>query len=51
MVKLTVKAKEGAVVVSGTVQTSDDQLNKIEPLAKQIKGVKSVNVAAKVAVP
>jgi len=46
--QLTVKAKEGAVVVSGTVQTQD-QLNKIEPLAKQIKGVKSVNVAAKVA--
>jgi len=45
---LTVAAKDGAVVVSGTVQTQN-QLNKIEPLAKQIKGVKSVNVAAKVA--
>ncbi|MCY7391542.1 MAG: BON domain-containing protein [Leptolyngbyaceae cyanobacterium CAN_BIN12] len=45
---LTVAAKDGEVVVSGTVQTQN-QLNKIEPLAKQIKGVKSVNVAAKVA--
>jgi hyperosmotically inducible periplasmic protein len=45
---LTVAAKNGAVVVSGTVQTQN-QLDKIEPLAKQIKGVKSVNVAAKVA--
>jgi hyperosmotically inducible protein len=46
--QLTVAAKNGAVVVSGTVQTQE-QLDKIEPLAKQIKGVKSVNVAAKVA--
>ncbi|MGI0493599.1 BON domain-containing protein [Alkalinema pantanalense CENA528] len=45
--QLTVKAKQGAVVVSGTVQTQE-QLNKIEPLAKEIKGVQSVNVAAKV---
>ncbi|PSB29519.1 BON domain-containing protein [Stenomitos frigidus] len=45
---LTVAAKDGAIVVSGTVQTQN-QLDKIEPLAKQIKGVKSVNVAAKVA--
>ncbi|BAY57285.1 hypothetical protein NIES2135_41500 [Leptolyngbya boryana NIES-2135] len=46
--QLTIKAKDGAVVVSGTVQTQD-QLNKIEPLSKEIKGVKTVNVAAKVA--
>lgn len=46
--QLTVTTKEGAVVVSGTVQTQA-QLDKVEPLAKQIKGVKSVNVAAKVA--
>ena len=45
---LTVAAKDGAVVVSGTVQVQD-QLDKIEPLAKQIKGVSSVKVAAKVA--
>lgn len=45
---LTVAAKNGAIVVAGTVQTQN-QLDKIEPLAKQIKGVKSVNVAAKVA--
>ncbi len=46
--QLTVAAKDGAVVVSGTVQTQE-QLDKIEPLAKEIKGVKSVNVVAKVA--
>ncbi len=45
---LTVAAKNGAVVVSGTVQTQN-QLDKIQPLTQQIKGVKSVNVAAKVA--
>lgn len=44
---LTVSAKGGAVVVSGTVD-SQNQLNKIEPLAKQIKGVKSVDVMARV---
>ena len=44
---LTVAAKDGAVMVSGTVQTQN-QLNKIEPLAKQIKGVKNVDVTAKV---
>jgi hyperosmotically inducible protein len=46
--QLTVVAKEGAIVVGGTVQTQE-QLNKIDPLAKQIKGVKSVKVLAKVA--
>jgi hyperosmotically inducible periplasmic protein len=45
--RLTVAAKDGAIVVSGTVQTQN-QLDKIEPLAKEIKGVKSVKVAAKV---
>ncbi|MEE3716780.1 BON domain-containing protein [Tumidithrix elongata RA019] len=44
---LTITSKEGTVVVSGTVQTQS-QLDKIEPLAKQIKGVKSVYVGAKV---
>lgn len=44
---LLVKAKDGAVVVSGAVPSSD-QLAKIAPLAKQIKGVKSVKVDAKV---
>lgn len=47
---LTVAAKDGAVVVSGTVPTLD-QLDKVKSLALQIKGVKSVNVVAKVAVP
>ncbi len=41
-------AKDGEVVVSGTV-TTQAQLDKISPLAKQVKGVKSVKVAAKVA--
>lgn len=45
---LTVSAKEGAIVVSGTVPTQD-QLNKIEGLAKQIKGVTTVSIVAKVA--
>jgi hyperosmotically inducible periplasmic protein len=45
--KLTVEAKDGNIVVSGTVPTQE-QLSKIDPLAKQIKGVKTVNVMAKV---
>lgn len=46
--KLTVEAKDADVTVSGSV-TSQDQLNKIAPLAKQIKGVKNVIVKAVVA--
>jgi hyperosmotically inducible periplasmic protein len=46
--KLAVDAKAGAVVISGTVQTQD-QLDKIEPLAKEIKGVNSVTVKATLA--
>lgn len=46
--KLTVDSKDGVVTVAGTVPTQND-LNKIEPLAKQIKGVKSVAVKASVA--
>ncbi len=45
--KLTVAAKDGVVTVSGSVPVQN-QLAKIEPLAKGIKGVKSVKVAAKV---
>ena len=45
---LTVTAKDGAIVVAETIQVQN-QLGKIEPLAKQIKGVKSVSVRAKVA--
>ena len=45
---LTVTAKSGAVVVSGTVG-QQEQLAKIEPLAKEIKGVMTVNNAAKIA--
>jgi len=44
---LTVDAKDGVVTVFGTVPTQND-LNKIDPLAKQIKGVKSVSVKASV---
>jgi hyperosmotically inducible periplasmic protein len=47
---LTVSAKDGAVEVSGTVP-AQAQLAKIERLAKEIKGVKTVRVAAKVAPP
>ena len=43
--KLTVDAKDGNVSVSGTV-TSKAQLDKIQPLAKEIKGVKAVTVKA-----
>ncbi len=46
--KLTVDAKDGAVTISGTVSTQE-QFNKIEPLAKQIKGVSSVTNKVKVA--
>jgi hyperosmotically inducible periplasmic protein len=46
--KLTVDAKNGVVTVAGTV-SNKDQLAKIEPLAKQIKGVSSVINKATVA--
>jgi hyperosmotically inducible periplasmic protein len=39
--QLTVDAKDGAITVIGTVP-NQDQLNKIKPLAMEIKGVKSV---------
>ncbi|GAC1506276.1 MAG: hypothetical protein NVS2B14_18240 [Chamaesiphon sp.] len=39
--QLVVQAKEGVVTVSGTVAHQHD-MTKIEPLSKQIKGVKSV---------
>lgn len=43
--KLTVEAKNADLTISGVVKTQA-QLDKIEPLAKQIKGVKSVKVKA-----
>jgi osmotically-inducible protein OsmY len=46
--QLAVDAKEGAVTVTGTVPTQE-QLSKIDPLAKEIKGVKSVTNKATVA--
>ena len=45
---LTVEAKDGLVTVGGTVPNETD-LAKIKPLAKEIKGVKDVNVTAVVA--
>jgi len=45
---LAVQAKDGTVTVSGTVPNQTD-LGKIEPLATQIKGVKSVVNKATVA--
>lgn len=45
---LTVDAKDGVVTVGGTVPNQTD-LAKIETLAKEIKGVKQVNVTAVVA--
>lgn len=47
---LVVDVEEGVVTVSGTVP-KQEQIAKIEPLAKEIKGVKSVNVKAAVAPP
>jgi hyperosmotically inducible periplasmic protein len=46
--QLIVEAKDGIVTVGGTVPSQQD-LAKIEPLAKEIKGVKKVNVTAVVA--
>lgn len=48
--QLTVKSEKGVVTVAGTV-LKQEQLAKIEPLAKQIKGTKTVNVKATVAAP
>lgn len=45
---LVVEAEDGTVVISGTVPTQE-QYERIEPLAKEIKGVKGVNVKATVA--
>ncbi len=42
---LAVEAKEGAVTVTGTV-VNQAQLQKIESLAKEINGVKSVDIKA-----
>jgi hyperosmotically inducible periplasmic protein len=43
--KLTTEAKDAEVTVSGVVETQE-QLDKIKPLAMEIKGVKSVVVKA-----
>lgn len=44
---LTVEANEGVVTVAGTVPTQE-QYQRIEPLAREIRGIKDVNVQAKV---
>jgi hyperosmotically inducible periplasmic protein len=41
--ELTVAAKDGAVTIAGTV-VDQKQLDKIEPLAREIKGVQNVTV-------
>lgn len=46
--QLAVEAEEGAVKISGTVPTQE-QLARIEPLAREIKGVQKVSVNAEVA--
>lgn len=46
--QLAVEAKDGVVTISGRVQTLP-QFDRIEPLAKEIKGVKGVTVNATVA--
>lgn len=46
--QLTVDAKDGVVTVSGTVPTQP-QLERIDPLAREIKGVQNVIVQAEVA--
>jgi len=46
--KLAVDSKDGNVTVSGVV-ADQAQLKKIEPLAKEVKGVKTVTVKASVA--
>lgn len=46
--QLAVEAEEGTVTVSGTVPTQE-QLSKVDTLAKEIKGVKSVTNTATVA--
>lgn len=45
--KLTVDSKDGTVTVAGTVPTQP-QYDRIDPLAREIKGVKNVVVNAKV---
>ena len=48
--ELAVDSEEGVVTISGTV-ASQKELDQIESLAKEVKGVKSVNVKATVATP
>lgn len=45
--KLTIDAENGIVTISGTV-SSQEELDRVESLAKQVPGVKNVNVKATV---
>ncbi|MBE9127497.1 MULTISPECIES: BON domain-containing protein [unclassified Coleofasciculus] len=47
MSELAVQANDGIITVTGYVQTQND-LERIEPLAQEIRGVKDVNVQAKI---
>lgn len=48
--QLTVDSEDGVVTIAGNV-TSQEQLDRIEPLATQVRGVKSVDLKATVATP
>lgn len=48
--QLAVESQEGAVTVSGKVASAED-ISKVETLAKEVQGVKSVNVTATVGNP
>jgi len=45
--QLAIQANQGIVTVTGYVQTQDN-LERIEPLAREIRGVRDVNVQAEV---
>lgn len=47
MSQLTVQSNDGVVTVVGYVQTREE-LERIEPLAKEIRGVRDVNVQAQI---
>jgi hypothetical protein len=47
MSQLAIQSNDGIVTVTGYVQTQED-LQRIEPLAKQIRGVRAVDVQAKI---
>ncbi|MEQ9485243.1 BON domain-containing protein [Coleofasciculus sp. F4-SAH-05] len=44
---ISIQANQGIVTVTGYIQTQDN-LERIEPLAREIRGVRDVNVQAEV---